>query len=543
MANLKPSGSIAAAVHNIKSLFTELVNTYTAIDADRDEVGPLSAPAVQDMLDRFRLWAGSLGATHQPQSKLSLEQRLICAPEILAHVREHLSELQESLDDALGLNSPSSKHRESKISAAGQEVRSVTEYGDQDDASVGELAEEITECIRSLFRIAIVVKRASPRDRFAQALKSSQYAFTDTFDIYHVAEKFPKLRSSDNAWLRRRLGSAIAKRRQFIKYCHEHKLHLEGENDDFDASERQSAKATTLIPGMLNERSLEEREDDDVVSFATTTTVSDSSNSLSLPRLESLSPDGEPFECPICHTLQLFHHDKSWKLHAFGDLKAYVCTRGQSEKCERLFFADRSAWFQHELSMHLGSYRCSLCGVNSTSGRDGLRQHLNDVHKELTQDQLSSLVDTGICVPNFFQPRDCPFCEDWSMLLQQKSEGRGSHQKVSISRLRRHVATHQEDLALFAMPRNIDFEVKESLSELMSDESGSHHSSDEKLPHGVRLKHLFTLPIQAISSDLPGPIGIKTVSRTEMEKLIREVSTRLAEFQDEKGKGSPAQAP
>ncbi|KAI1742315.1 hypothetical protein F4680DRAFT_446380 [Xylaria scruposa] len=535
MANLNPSGSIAAAVQKIKSLFAELVDTYTAIDADGDEVGPLSAPTVQDMLDRFRLWAGSLGATHQPQSKLSLEQRLICAPEILVHVREHLSEMQESLHDALGLNSLSSKHGESKISAAGQEVRSVTEYGDQDDVSAGELAEEITECIRSLFRIAMVVKRASPKDRFAQALRSSQYAFTDTFDIYHVAEKFPKLRSSDNAWLRRRLGSAIAKRRQFIKYCHEHKLHLEGENDDFDASERQSTKATTLIPGRLNEGSLEEREDDDAVSFATTTTVSDSSNSLSLPRLTSLSPDGEPFECPICHTLQLFHHDKSWKLHAFGDLKAYVCTRGQSEKCERLFFADRSAWFQHELSMHLSSYRCSLCGVNSTSGRDGLQQHLNDVHKELTRDQLSSLVNTGICVPTFFQPRDCPFCEDWSTLLQQKSEGWGSsHQKVSISRLRRHVATHQEDLALFAMPRNIDFEIKEPLSGPISDESGSHHSSDEKPPDRVRFKHLCTL-------ELPEPVGtsISLLSKTEMEQFIKQLTDR---FQDDKGKNSPAEA-
>ncbi|GAP91060.1 hypothetical protein SAMD00023353_1502070 [Rosellinia necatrix] len=469
MASPKPYNSISAEVNKVKSLLTDLVNAYVDTNIDVDEGNPLSASTFQDMLDRFKLWAGSLGAMHQPQSKLSLEQRLRRAPEVLVHVHEHLSEMQESLHDALEINNVSERDA-SNAGAAGSKVQHFTNSVDRDELSAQELAEEVSECIRSLFRLSIVIRGTSQGDRFATALKSTQSVFMDTFDIDYVAEKFPKLRSANNEWLKRRLGSAISKRRQFMKYCYDHKLHLEAE-DEVEGS----AKATTFVPVNINEETPVEKEEDYAVSLMTGTTVTDSDNSLSLPELNILSPNGEPFGCPICCTIQTFQHEGQWKRHAFGDLKAYVCTRGRSEDCGRLFFADRSTWFQHELSMHLSSYRCSLCDVKSIFRRDELRQHLNSSHGPLTHDQLSSLVGDGIHVPTSLRPQDCPFCEDWSIRLQEISQGRGSsHQRVSISRMRRHVATHQEQLALFAVPRFRNTGPEES-PEPMSDESVSHN--------------------------------------------------------------------
>ncbi|KAI0205182.1 hypothetical protein F4808DRAFT_274939 [Astrocystis sublimbata] len=482
MANPKPSGSIATEIYNVKSLFEELMGASVDEDAHGDRTSPLSAKVVEDMLGRFNIWAGSLGAMHPPQSRLSLEQRLIHAPELLVHVHEHLSEIQESLQDALEISSLSVNNNKADLGADSHKTCTVPEYADMDEQSGEQLVQELSECIRSLFRTAIVVRRASPRDRFAQALNYPQYAFMDNFDIDYVGEKFPKLQNRESTWLKQRLGSAIAKRRQFIKYCYEHKLRLAAEDTDLDAVEKQSTKATTLMPERLNEQ-LEEFEENDAISMMSVTTVS-SSNLLLLPKLETLSPDGEPFECPICCTIQQIQHEKGWKQHAFGDLKAYVCTRGSSETCGRLFFADRTSWFQHELSAHLSAYQCSICGEKSSSGREGLQQHLNSRHGGLSSEQLLPLTDAGIRAPNFFRPQDCPFCEDWVVRLQGKAEEMGSsflNLKVSMSRFKRHVAAHQEDLALFAMPRNISLEGDDPSLEAASGESRSRHSIDDKV--------------------------------------------------------------
>ncbi|VUC35069.1 unnamed protein product [Clonostachys rosea] len=429
---------VATEVVHVRERFIQVLSLGSAASYND---GPLSKTSAQDMLDRFNLWAGSLGATHHSISRLSLEQRLVQAPEVLLHIREHLSEMQESLEDG-----------------------------------------EIAECIRSLFRIALVVKSASSRDRFAKALAATQFAFMDQFDINYVAEKFPKLQMTEQSWLRDRLGSAIAKRRQFIKYCYEHKRRLDSGPDE-DPAGKQSTKATTLDVTKLKDKAIDsqdEDEDGDVASIMTSTTVSDRTNALSLQKLAALSPEGQPFECPICSTLQSFKSDRAWRAHAFRDLKPYLCTRGSTEDCGRLFFADRSSWFQHELSMHLSPYKCSLCGDKSASGRPWLQKHFAKSHPKLKKDQLKTLIDMGEEAPRSFPAQDCPFCDEWAVLLR-KRHGQAPPLNVSITRFKRHVATHQEDLALFAMPRNPDIGSYDSLAgtSASSDEDEEEEGSDD----------------------------------------------------------------
>jgi hypothetical protein len=67
---------------------------------------------VKDELARFSLWAGNLGALHQPKSSLSVESRLVDAPEVLLHVAELLEDLNEV---ARELSSISTGEREAKI--------------------------------------------------------------------------------------------------------------------------------------------------------------------------------------------------------------------------------------------------------------------------------------------------------------------------------------------------------------------------------------------------------------------------------------------
>lgn len=178
----------------------------------------------------------------------------------------------------------------------------------------------VSECLKALFRIGILVRKATPRGRFERALQQTEFAFTAQFDIQYVEERYPKLASQDSRWLASRLGSANAKRRQFIKYFRNHgaKLRVEDIAPAADgATIAQSSKATTfVIPGNLSAseflQSSIEREDDSV-SLVSASTAFDNDTSLRLPSLTDLGPDGEFFECPICFTLQCFRKEKSWK--------------------------------------------------------------------------------------------------------------------------------------------------------------------------------------------------------------------------------------
>lgn len=178
----------------------------------------------------------------------------------------------------------------------------------------------VSECLKALFRIGVLVRKATPRDRFERALQQSEFAFTPQFDINYVQERFPKLAFQDSRWLASRLGGANAKRRQFINYVRDHKAKLEvGDiNPAVDAARTvKSSKATTfVVPGELSAseflRAPLEVEDDSV-SLVSASTAFNNDTNLRLPSLADLGPDGSYFECPICFTLQSFRMEKSWK--------------------------------------------------------------------------------------------------------------------------------------------------------------------------------------------------------------------------------------
>lgn len=187
---------------------------------------------------------------------------------------------------------------------------SEEEPTDRDEAHM--ILEVISDSVGSLFRIAILVRRATTRDRFERALQASDLAFSPEFDVDYVREKHPKIQQSS---ISARLGGAIAKRRQLISYCRDHRSRLGAEemiNDDAASRmEKTSSKATTFVP-KTDARDLEV-EEDDAVSFTSASTMTDPASFLRLPSLADLSPDGNPFECPICFTLQAFQRDKAWK--------------------------------------------------------------------------------------------------------------------------------------------------------------------------------------------------------------------------------------
>lgn len=60
---------------------------------------------VRDEFDRFKIWAGNIGATLKPESRASLDHRLNAAPSVARLVHDCLLDLKESLTGSESLSS------------------------------------------------------------------------------------------------------------------------------------------------------------------------------------------------------------------------------------------------------------------------------------------------------------------------------------------------------------------------------------------------------------------------------------------------------
>ncbi|CCC13791.1 unnamed protein product [Sordaria macrospora k-hell] len=481
MDNETISGRCRKIQQKLKGLLAVLENGSAPVSTT------VTAPSVQDAFERFMLWAGNLGALRKPTSKLSLDTRLANSQEVRDYIDREIKNMCEALEDLMNIVNGSKPNREigsiyssdseDDFDTDSDETESSTSYfhGPVDEA--GSLLQVTSQGIRSLLKIGILIRQptSSGTDRFRRACRDSTSIFLDTMDIHHVQDKYPKLGRGAKS---ERMGKAIAKRRQFIHYCRDHKSNLAAEEiERKDTSHpqigsqkattaKQSSKATTFIAKANMMETLQGsgdvlEDEEDAVSHCSVSTTSESLAVLKLPRLADLSPDNDPFECPICYTLQQFRSEQSWRRHAYRDLKTYVCTVGGTE-CDGKFFDDQTSWFNHELEQHRSSYVCVLCGVSDgrkDTTRSLLRGHIRDVHGEFKPDQLERLEDAGRDMTNSFKTGDCPFCDEWSALAAKRKSPGGISQLednliVSTSRFKKHVAMHLEQLAIFAIPRH-----------------------------------------------------------------------------------------
>ena len=192
-----------------------------------------------------------------------------------------------------------------------------------------------------MFKISVLVKKATTRDRYAKAAKAQGEPFDARFDISHVGHKFPLVHQTD--WLENRLGKAITQRRQYLRYCREHRDRLETQHrainvtenavykqpmpvrkpvDEATKSQIRSVKppstfalttASTLVVNNLE--TLEEFPDEvqSQTSYATSINEHESSDMLRVPPLPDEGVRGLPFECPYCWAPQLIKTRRAWK--------------------------------------------------------------------------------------------------------------------------------------------------------------------------------------------------------------------------------------
>lgn len=140
-------------------------------------------------------------------------------------------------------------------------------------------------------------------------------------------------------------------------------------------------------------------------------------------------------------------------------------------------FADRSTWFDHELRVHRSSFACKICGEQIQKEED-LETHVLSAHANFPPEQLPTILELGRVVPSQLKAQDCPFCDDWAHSLYSKRHPQGETETsadfskilVALSKFKKHVATHQEKLAIFTVPKSMDYDG--------SDASGRDGGSD-----------------------------------------------------------------
>ena len=221
---------------------------------------------------------------------------------------------------------------------------------EQEKEPVSELSQlllAIMEAIASLYKLSIAARNPTPQDRYAKA--ASLAPFDASFDVGHVYEKFPHLRSK--AWLMERLGKAITKRRELLRYRSEYREKIgsnirpsidlsEGheladdprkvasndaqintgasvaalEADSGSYSQLASTKVTTYADDSNDEnfdmRSTASRSESSYV----TSILEDNLHSVrQVPEPPNESANGKPFECPYCFKILTVKNINLWK--------------------------------------------------------------------------------------------------------------------------------------------------------------------------------------------------------------------------------------
>lgn len=134
-----------------------------------------------------------------------------------------------------------------------------------------------------------------------------------------------------------------------------------------------------------------------------------------------------------------------------SDLKPYVCTfRG----CDTKLFSDRHDWFDHELKEHRVQWSCRFCNEEPFKSRSRFEHHVRDKHvQSIKEDQLAHILEISRAPVQGIPAADCPFCFDFESKLREDNPSIHPSEIIVVTnaQFRRHVGSHMQRLALFAI--------------------------------------------------------------------------------------------
>jgi hypothetical protein len=148
--------------------------------------------------------------------------------------------------------------------------------------------------------------------------------------------------------------------------------------------------------------------------------------------------------------LEVGDRDENWNAiesltvirnHVYKDLRPYVCTFVDCTAPDRLF-ETRNRWSEHEAQAHMRWWECVDGCKKPFNSKSAFEDHIRHTHQNLfIGNQFPALVNMQERQMNPKTQIECPLCKEMVQLS---------------SHLRRHLGKHQEQLALFALPSNLE---------------------------------------------------------------------------------------
>ena len=414
--------SISSSIVACLMSFNEFIENIR--QHQRGNVGGLVAGAWEDELGRLRMWAANIGAHQTGQS--SLDFRLRDASHIREQIVKLLQGLLRRLQDARDVLA---EDEESDDEEAADELM------DEEDpkTEIQELQESVATTINCLFQMSMLVRKPAQHDVHLGAKRADVAAF-EPFDYNHVREKYPR---ADGA-LVKRLGSAITRRRKYLKYRERHATKLKQGIDKVDARGRDFQEVhegetikegTTSILSDTVATDFQHQNidfDDNTSDTGTQTSYAPTllgGGNVTIPPPPKSSLGGVLFECPYCFYLISVHGTRSWNKHVFQDLQPYICIALTCATPEKLY-PTRHEWVHHS----------------------------NMAHPAAMTDDGAPEESKGFAA--------CPLCKEEIDLGKQYD---------------RHVARHLQELALFILPGS------EEDSDMSDDQEAESRSSADSI--------------------------------------------------------------
>lgn len=322
----------------------------------------------------------------------------------------------------------------------------------QGPSEMRQILTEVSEVVNCLYRLSMSVRNPTGTQRYVKSAHIDT-SFYEPYDLRYVEQKFP----SAKGYLVERLGKAISRRRQYLKYRETHAAKMAQRLDEENTT---TVRSETTATALLVQRDPQE----DSRSVSSESSYATSTGSVQKSRMPSMPKEaraGLPFECPYCRTIEVVKNTHAWMKHVYKDLQPYMCT---SENCAtpHEMYEGRRQWFNHELQKHRRSWRChGHCNQLFTS-EDALAKHVRKhLSGQYSDAQIPVLVAMWAGQTDMHAESPCPLC---------------CERVAGTMQLQKHLGRHLEEIALFALPS------EETESDEDSDSQSSSLGGEEPNP-------------------------------------------------------------
>ncbi|KAF1829056.1 hypothetical protein BDW02DRAFT_561926 [Decorospora gaudefroyi] len=440
LSTTAPADIVIATV--VDELARDFINLADALTTESRFATQVPSTTIYDEFTRFKLWAGNIAAHRK--GRRSLEYRLRDATLLKSEVHSLLNALSAALRNALSI---ANGERVPWDEMSASDTDSDSDQSDGSNSNAGllgstelsQLAASTKALITSLFRLSIAIRNPAPNSQSMSTITIDK-SFFEQHDIQHVQEKFPKAPH----FLVERLGRALSARRQYLTYREEHHQKMT-KNIERIGHEKATTEFTTNsteatpLPRIERATSMNLLDEGDDVASQTSYATSVNAT-IRVPPLPREARNKDFFECPLCFLLVSIPTPAGWKQHVYRDLHPYCCTYEHCTIADHLYDS-RKAWFAHELEAHRTAWQCIEECSKVYEAESDFEKHVRKSHPDLaSENTLSVLKRTSAKGADLGGQTECALCG----------------KNLTLRALQRHLGSHQQHLALFALPPNLD---------------------------------------------------------------------------------------